>query len=296
MSVQTLDGTDRALLDAARALVPRVRACADENERERQLPQSLADALAAAGLFKLTVPRALGGAEAHPETVVRVIETLAAADGSAGWSAGIAAQCGIASGFFGAEAARAVYGDPPAFVALVTFRAGRAQAVDGGYRVTGRWSFASGCRHATWLGGGAIIYDWEQPRLGADGQPESRFFFFTAVACEIFDTWHVTGLRGTGSHEFAVADAFARLAILPSDTDHDNVDRGVVEALRAAFGDLVSEPVPHSVTMKRSMNSRLPIVRYDPQATATLPYRALASRVLAVTTGPAGREVAHAPA
>ena len=87
-----------------------------------------------------------------------------------------------------------------------------------------------------------------------------------------------------------------RLAILPSDVDHDNVDRGVIEALREAFGDLIAEPVPHSVAMKRSMNARVPIVRYDPRATAAPAYRALAARVLAATTAGRAPEVAYASA
>jgi chromosome partitioning protein len=84
------------------------------------------------------------------------------------------------------------------------------------------------------------------------------------------------------------------LAIVPSDIDLDNVDRGVVATLQAAFGDLVASPVPHSVAMKRSMNARVPIVRYEPRATATAPYRELADRVLAATRAGGAREVAHA--
>ncbi len=86
----------------------------------------------------------------------------------------------------------------------------------------------------------------------------------------------------------------APLAIVPTDIDLDNVDRGVVATLHAAFGDLVSSPVPHSVAMKRSMNARVPIVRYEPRATATAPYRELADRVLAATRAGGAREVAHA--
>lgn len=84
------------------------------------------------------------------------------------------------------------------------------------------------------------------------------------------------------------------LAIVPSDIDLDKVDRGVVEALREAFGDLVATPVPHSVAMKRSMNARVPIVLHEPRATATAPYRDLAGRVLAATATGATKEVAHA--
>jgi alkylation response protein AidB-like acyl-CoA dehydrogenase len=84
----------------------------------------------------------------------------------------------------------------------------RATVVDGGYRVSGRWAFTSGCMHATWLIGNAPIYEDESPRMGPNGPPETRLIYFPRQACQIIDTWGVTGLRGTGSHDFAVVDVF----------------------------------------------------------------------------------------
>jgi indole-3-acetate monooxygenase len=85
---------------------------------------------------------------------------------------------------------------------------GQALVVDGGYRVTGRWPLGSGCQHSAWIVGGCRILDGDQPRLGADGIPVTRLLFFPANSCEILDTWHSIGLRGTGSHDYAVADLF----------------------------------------------------------------------------------------
>jgi alkylation response protein AidB-like acyl-CoA dehydrogenase len=193
---------------AARALGPEIRACADQIERERQLPASLVDAMAAAGLFKLATPEALGGGEAPLATILDVIEEVARADGSAGWTVMVANQCGVMAGFVPPRGAGEIFADPRAYIAGVVYTAGKAQAVDGGYRVTGRWRYASGCRHATWMFGTCAVYDGDSPRVYPDGTPENRFVWLPVAECEIIDTWHVTGMRGTGSHDFAVTDVF----------------------------------------------------------------------------------------
>lgn len=96
-------------------------------------------------------------------------------------------------------------------LARLDFREG--DDVDGGYRATGRWPFASGCTHATWIIGGCRAIDGDQPRAGPDGAPERRWLFFRATDCELLDTWYTTGLRGTGSHDYAVADLFVPNAL-----------------------------------------------------------------------------------
>src|SRR5207237_6717388 len=132
----------------------KTRAGAAQTKQERQLPPLLVDALAAAGLFKLTVPKVLGGAEADADTLVRVIEAVASADGSTGWCLMVPTQDGMMAGYFDEGTAQEIFGRAPqAYVALVVAPVGRAVVVDGGYRVTGRWRYASGCMHATWLGG-----------------------------------------------------------------------------------------------------------------------------------------------
>jgi alkylation response protein AidB-like acyl-CoA dehydrogenase len=200
---------ETTLLESAVALAPEIRALAEQIEQERALPEPLVDRLAEAGLFKMTVPGVLGGSEVDPTTVVRVIEELSRTDGSTGWCVTVANQLGLLGGYLPEGVAHEVFSRGlRAYVAGVVRSAGRALAVDGGYRVTGRWRFASGCRHATWLTGVADIYDGDSARCGADGQPERRWLLFPSSVCEIVDTWHVTGLRGTGSHDFRVDDVF----------------------------------------------------------------------------------------
>src|SRR5262249_60990377 len=114
-------------------------------------PAGLVAALAEAGVFRMLVPRPFGGGEVDPATMVRVLETIARADGAAGWSAMIGATSGVASAYLPEDAAHAIYGDANAITGGAFAALGRARPVDGGYAVRGRWPFASGCEHCTWL-------------------------------------------------------------------------------------------------------------------------------------------------
>jgi alkylation response protein AidB-like acyl-CoA dehydrogenase len=127
-------------VDVARALTPQIRAAADEIERMRRLPLPLVEAIAQAGLFRLWIPRALGGEEADPMTLVQVVEEVARADGAAGWCVGIGGEYGVFGGYLPMDAAREIYGSDPLVITGGAFRpSGQAVIVDGGYRVTGRW-------------------------------------------------------------------------------------------------------------------------------------------------------------
>jgi alkylation response protein AidB-like acyl-CoA dehydrogenase len=186
------------MIDAVRALAPAVRAEADRIERDRRLPPELVRALGRTGVFRSCVPRALGGVETDPATLLAALEELAYADGSTGWIAMIGATCGLMSAYLPAGEAGAIYGAPDAVTAGVFAPAGRAVRENGHYRVTGRWRFASGCQHADWLMGGCVVRDGDAP------QP--RMVFFPASAVDVIDTWTVSGLCGTGSHDIAVRD------------------------------------------------------------------------------------------
>jgi len=200
-------------LDAVASLASQIEAAADESETARRLSAPLAEAIKQAGLFRLWLPRSLGGEETDAETFVRVVEAVARIDGSAGWCVMIGGCYGLFGGLLPAAAARMIYGVDPLTVAAGAFRPqGQAVVVDGGYRVTGRWPLGSGCHHCTWLVGGCRVFDGERPRLNADGSPVVRLMFFPVSEGEILDTWYTAGLRGTGSHDYAANDVFVPAA------------------------------------------------------------------------------------
>ncbi len=194
-------------LERARDLAPAIAAAAEAIERERRLPPPLVAALHEAGFFRLLLPRALGGAELAPATFVRITETLAGADASTAWVVCQTTGCSMVSAYLSDDVAREIFGGggvlawgPPA--------GSRAVAVDGGYRMSGTFNFASGSRHATWLGGQAPIVEADGAPRRRDGAPERRTLLFPASSAVLKDVWHVMGLRGTGSDSFTVDDLF----------------------------------------------------------------------------------------
>jgi alkylation response protein AidB-like acyl-CoA dehydrogenase len=195
-------------LDAARKLVPQIRSCAEQTDAARELPRPLFEALADAGLFRLALPRALGGTELDLPTYIQVIEELGKADASTAW---VVNQCAIFATYAARmprDVARAIWIDTPrGVVANTPLPSARAIVVPGGYRVTGRQGFSTGCRHAAWLAAHATIVENGQPRLD-QGLPETRYMFVPAADAELLDTWRVHGMRGTGTHHFAVNDVF----------------------------------------------------------------------------------------
>src|SRR5712691_1689169 len=143
-----------SLLDAARTLAPQIRALVDQIENERRLPLPLVKAMAAAGIFRMLIPRKLGGLEVDVITMVRVFEEVSRVDGSAGWCAMIGATRGVVSAYLREDIAREIYGsDPEVVTGGALAPNGKAITVDGGYRVSGRWPFNSGCQHCDWLMG-----------------------------------------------------------------------------------------------------------------------------------------------
>src|SRR5215470_17691677 len=196
-------------LERARALAPLLDRCAEAVEAERRLVPALLDGLHDAALFRLLLPRVLDGGEVNPITFVEVVEEIAKSDASAAWCLCQAGGCAMTAAYLSPEIAREVFGDRRAVLAWGPGPDARAVAVDGGYQVTGTWSFASGCRHATWLGGHCPIFTQDgQPRPRADGRREERTMLFPAASAELVDVWHVSGLRGTGSDAFTVTDLY----------------------------------------------------------------------------------------
>jgi alkylation response protein AidB-like acyl-CoA dehydrogenase len=167
-------------------------------------------ALTDAGLFRLCVPRALGGLEVAPLTFYRVVEALARLDGSTGWCTFISGSDGLLGSFLPTHTAETMFGrDPRVILAGSVVPAGRATVVEGGYRVSGRWPYASGSQHCTWLFGGCHVYDGGQPRLTTPEMPEVRVVHVPAAQATILEeTWDVSGLSGTGSHDFTLEHVF----------------------------------------------------------------------------------------
>ena len=195
-------------LEAARKLGPFIRASAPDTEAQRELPRSLFEAMADAGLFRLALPRAIGGAEMDLPRYIEVIEEIGKGDASTGWVTNQVAIFATYAARMPHEAARAIWIDTPrSVVANTPVANAQAIAVPGGYRVTGRQGFSTGCRHASWLAAHATVIEEGRPRLD-EGQPEMRYCFVPRAQAELLDTWHVRGMRGTGTHHFAVNDVF----------------------------------------------------------------------------------------
>ncbi len=197
------------LLGAVRTLEPLIRAHADETERQRRLALPVVTALAEAGIFRMYTPRVLGGFEVDPITFFRVVEAIARIDGSTGWCVFIAGGNPLLGAHLADETAAEVFGrDPHVITAGVIFPFGNAEVCDGGYRVSGRWSYASGCQHCAWIFCACQVFDGGHPRLTAGGAPEVRLLFVPTRHVTIVDTWEVSGLAGTGSNDVVVDHVF----------------------------------------------------------------------------------------
>jgi alkylation response protein AidB-like acyl-CoA dehydrogenase len=193
----------RVLLEAVDRVRPILTANADEAEAIRTLPAASVAALRESGLFALKLAAVLGGAEADPVTQIEVIEAVSYIDPAAGWTLFIGAGGGSLCAFLPEEAITQMFRDGRRPTIAGAFKiGGKAVAVDGGYRVTGRWSWASGVRHAEWVAAHVMV-----ERQGGN-QPEPRLVMAPASAITIHDTWHVAGLKGTGSCDFSMVDCF----------------------------------------------------------------------------------------
>lgn len=198
-------------LEAARALAPRVRAAANDIEREGRLPADLVQAFRDAGLFHLVIAEDLGGTGADPVSAAKVVEEVAKADGSAGWCIMIAAQCAAFAAFLPPDEVPPIWGNG-GIVAGTARPIGRAVATGGGYTVSGRWPIASGSSHATWFAAECMVYDGDQIRKDANGNEVSRMCFVPAAEVTIHPTWDTLGLRGTARHDFSIEGSFVPAA------------------------------------------------------------------------------------
>lgn len=199
------------ILDNARAAAPALRDEAERNERNRRLTPRAVEVLRSTGVFRMPMPRAWGGPELDICTQVEILEELAAADGSAGWCAMVGSDGGYYTAALDDAVGRELYPDLDAVTAGWIAPAGRLRRVPGGYRLDGRWQFGSGCTHADVIVGGAMVVDDDDGDASvrtAEDLPETRVVVLPADRFEFLDTWNTTGLAGTGSHDYRIADAF----------------------------------------------------------------------------------------
>jgi indole-3-acetate monooxygenase len=204
-SVDTTTAPGTPVLDAVRELAPTIAARAEEIEAARRLPPDLVTELTAAGCFSMLRPRSHGGAGVDLATSMRVYEDLSRADASVGWTVAIGAGCWLDLVGLPRSTFDAVFADDPGVkVGGGINPAAVAVPADGGYRVTGRWGFVSGCQHCDWIYGNCI----EEGAASNGGMPPLRIALFRAGEIEIEDTWSVSGLCGTGSHDVVADDVF----------------------------------------------------------------------------------------
>lgn len=261
-------------ISRARALAPLIEASAPRIEADRALPPELLEQLHTARLFRTLLPRSTGGDEATPETFARMMEIIARADASTAWCIGQASGCSMAAAYVAPEVARAVWGARDAALAWGSVGPDQvADVVDGGYRVNGKWNFASGGRHATWFGGHCRVREADGTfRTNPDGSPYERTMLFPRESITLIGNWNVMGLRGTGSDTYTVTDLFVPAAFtVRRDRDEErrphgqgalyrfttthlyasgfaSVALGIARGMLDAFVALASEKTPLSTT------------------------------------------------
>ena len=204
------------VIGAVTDLAAELRERGPEIERARRLPADVVAGLREAGVFRLWTPRELGGMEAEPAAVIRIIETLAAADGSAGWCSATGVASNTVAGFLPEKGARELYSTGLELAGGALMPGGQAVLQpDGSYLVNGQWSFGSGTQHCDWVVGGAVVTAGTAQAGGAaqggaaqggaaqaGGPPSIRAVVMPAAEIEFLDNWDVAGLEGTGSVDY----------------------------------------------------------------------------------------------
>jgi len=196
------------LVERARALAPLIAGEADEIERTRRLTPDVVAALIENGLYRALLPQSLGGAEVPIDAFMQMLEEIAKADASTAWCLGQCGVCAMIAASLDHDTAHEIFNTQPGILAWGAI-AHEARAVEGGYRVTARWDFASGSRQASWLGAHVRIVGADGvPRKNADGSPEVRTILFPVTSAVLHDVWQAIGLAGTGTDSYEVSDLF----------------------------------------------------------------------------------------
>jgi alkylation response protein AidB-like acyl-CoA dehydrogenase len=190
----------------AQALASLTEEWRNAGERERHLSPTLFEKIRQADIFRMSTPKSVGGLELGEEAAVRIVEELSRQDGAVGWNVMVASNTATIASYLPVSGLRTVFERPDNVIAGALLPKGMATPVPGGYRLSGRWTMASGCHQATWMVAASTVMEGGAPRCRADGRPDLRTFFVPVAECKILDTWHSAGLRGTGSHDWEVHD------------------------------------------------------------------------------------------
>jgi alkylation response protein AidB-like acyl-CoA dehydrogenase len=201
--------TAQEYLSRARSIAAVIESAAIDTERQRKLSATAVNALIDAGLYRMLQPRFLGGGELPLADFMTVIEEIAKADASTAWCLGQCGTCAMAAAYLDRDTAREVFGPANGIVAWGPPAPSEARIVDGGYRVTGKWNFASGGYQARWLGGQSFVTERDgTPKRRPNGAPVIRTMLLPRKEVRMADAWNVMGLKGTGSDTYEVNDLF----------------------------------------------------------------------------------------
>ena len=275
--------SERSPVEVVEAMGDLIEAHSADGETLGRVAQPTQDALVKAKLFRMLLPTPLGGLETEPPDFLRTIEGAAQRDGSVAWCLCQGNGCAMAAAYLDTDAGQEIFGRDPR--AILAWGPGKAEArvVDGGYRVTGRLAFASGGRHATWLGCHVPVIKADgTPRGGLSGAPEIRTCLFPATEVRWINTWDVIGLRATGSDDFEVKDLFVPeshttvrdvdinrtfrtpLYVMPSMSMYaigfSATAQGIARAMLEAFKNLAQEKTPR---LARSILAENHVIQSD---------------------------------
>ena len=256
----------------ARELGPAIATAADEIERTQRIPEPLLSRMHEARLCRMLLPRSVDGDELQPWVYLRAIEEISRHDGSVGWNVFVANSSALIAPFLELESMRAIFADPRAVIAWGPPNESQATAVPGGYRVSGQWRFASGCRQATWMGAHCHVIEPDGSlRSGVAGRPTVRTLLVpVAQATLLDDTWNVIGMRGTMSGAYRLDDVFVPEAFSATREDPAlrrepgrlyaypmqglyavgvaGVAMGIARAMLDAFEELATRKTPRNLT------------------------------------------------
>jgi indole-3-acetate monooxygenase len=209
MNHQTPGGVLPAPVARARALGPAILAAADEIEQSQTIPEPLLSDLHAARLTRMMLPRSVGGDEVEPWLYLQAVEEVSRYDGSVGWNLFVANSSALIAPFIPLEAAQTIFNDPRAVVSWGPPNQHKCHVVPGGYRVSGEWHFASGCRQATWMGAHCQVVEPDGSlRLNRWGHPTVKTLLFPKDRMTPIRNWNTLGLRGTASEGYRLNDLF----------------------------------------------------------------------------------------